>query len=74
MAKYFTLAMRDGPGQPWFADFGDFDRETVVQERIDRHESHPFPQMSDMRIVGTGKSQDDINHAIFRLNHPTAKV
>lgn len=72
--KYFTLVERDKAGEPWSPQFGDYDRTVVAQELIDRSEAHPFPRKADMRIVTSGATQGDINHAIFRLNHPTAKV
>lgn len=63
--KYFTLLVRDGAGRPWGIHFGDFDRETVEDERRDGRD---YYAARDMKIITTGSRQAAINAAVTRLN------
>jgi hypothetical protein len=64
MATYYTLAVReDGV---WGAQFGDYDRETVVDEKIDYHD-HGY-SARDLKIIRTGDNQVDIDARIAAMN------
>ena len=50
--KYYVLFEREADGK-WYAQFGDYVKAVVTQERRDMHESYPFPKMKDLRVVET---------------------
>lgn len=58
---YFTLAQRTG--NAFFPQFGDYDRDTVEQERRDMIASGEG-KARDFRIVRSGDSQADIDAAV----------
>lgn len=65
MKTYYTLAVRDGG--KWAAQFGDYDREVVDQEREDAYLSNPY-KPADLRILRTAPDQMAIDLAINELN------
>jgi hypothetical protein len=65
--QYFTLIEYDG--EAWSPQFGDYRRSVVMQERHDRHDSHPFPMLKDLRVVKTeDDSQAAINNLVKQIN------
>lgn len=49
--RYHLLLERECLGARWSVEFGDYDRKVVTQERIDRHDSWPFPRISNLKVV-----------------------
>ena len=63
---YYTLLMRDNPNEPWRIEFGDWDLETVRDERDERrYNGH---RTFDIKIVKTDGTQNAINHKVDVLN------
>lgn len=54
MAQYHILLTREKPGQPWCIEFGDFDRSTVVAERLSYRDSGY--RASNLRIVAANSA------------------
>lgn len=73
MAKrYYTLAVKpNNEGQQWSPQFGDYDREVVVQEQRDTKDD--WPKGSKFKVLTTGGRQADINAAIDALNRETMR-
>ena len=69
MQKYYTLCVYELEHQKWFNYFGDYDRQTVIDERDDLHENlyHGILKQH-MRIVKTSDQQTDIDAALDILN------
>jgi hypothetical protein len=64
MATYYTLAVReDGV---WGAQFGDYDRDVVVDEKLDYRDRGY--SVRDLKIVRTGDAQTDIDARIAAMN------
>lgn len=66
--KYFTLAVRpnaDG-NRRWSPQFGDYDKATVEQEKLDTKDQ--WPRGTKFKVISTGGRQADINRAIDALN------
>lgn len=61
--SYFTLAGFDG--EQWGVVFGDYDKETVEDERDDVRDAGEYRKL---RILRTGDKQTDIQSAIDHLN------
>lgn len=62
--KYHTLiSKRHGL---WVIEFGDYDKQTVVDEMCDHRDHEP---KLPMRIITTGDRQVDIDTAVKALNH-----
>lgn len=71
MPKYFTLIEYDG--ERWSPQFGDYKRSVVVQERLDRHDSWPFPMLKDLRVVTTDDDrQSSIDALVREINEAEA--
>lgn len=65
---YYTLAERQ-PDGTWAPQFGDYDKDVVVQERRDMlYSGAGRLRGKDLRIVRSGAWQADINAAIAKLN------
>ena len=64
MATYYTLAIREGG--IWGAQFGDYDRDTVVDEKIE-YQDHGY-LARDLKIIRTGNNQADIDARIAAMN------
>jgi hypothetical protein len=60
---YYSLLIKDKKTDPWSIHFGDYDRETVDQEKEDVSEDY-----AKTRIITTGDSQADIYNAVNELN------
>lgn len=56
MRIYHTLLERING--VWLPQFGDHDKAVVRQERVDMHESYPYPKLKDMRIVSHPETQN----------------
>jgi len=63
MKKYYTLAIRES-GQ-WGAQFGDYDRDVVLQEIEDCYSD---VLAKNRKIILTGTSHQAIDAAIAALN------
>lgn len=63
---YYSLLERDGPLSPWRIEFGDFERETVADEREDRRD-HDV-KASNLKIIATGSSASAIAAKVAALN------
>lgn len=64
MTTYYTLAVReDGV---WGPQFGDYDRETVVDEKIN-YQDHGY-SARDLKIIRTADTQAAINEQIAAMN------
>lgn len=68
MATYFTLIEHDGSA--WHAQFGDYDRATVVDEMGDILNSagHVGSRKVNVRIITSGDTQSEIDAAIAAYN------
>lgn len=64
--KYHTLLSRDNADSPWRIEFGDFDRETVEQERAEYRDNGA--KASTLKIITTGAAQKDIESVVATLN------
>lgn len=68
---YYTLLIREDKGGPWMIAFGDYDKETVIEERDDYREH--FHQKQNMKIVTTRTArQSEIDTVLRKLNHERA--
>lgn len=64
---YYSLLTRDGsPGCLWAIEFGDYDLDTVKDERDDYRDRGW--KASELKIITTTDEQADINRAVFELN------
>ena len=71
MQHYYTLAVREG--RRWGVHFGDYDLETVRDERVDLIESGEYKRR-DTHIISTESAdQKVIDAAIARLNGEAQK-
>lgn len=61
--RYYTLAVK--VGNAYFPEFGDYDKDVVIQERQDLIESG---ERASLRIVASNDDQSSINQAISNLN------
>jgi hypothetical protein len=68
---YYTLIERDPETKTWSPQFGDYDRNVVVEEGQSMHDSIGFtvPKGTKFKIIKTSAKQDDINAAVAALNH-----
>lgn len=65
---YYTLAERQ-PDGAWAPQFGDYDKDVVVQERRDMlYSGAGRLRGKDLRIVRSGDSWAEIDAAIAKLN------
>jgi hypothetical protein len=62
--KYYTLATLDDG--VWSPQFGDYDRDAVLEERCNEYEGQR------VKIISTGDAQADIDTGIAALNAPPA--
>lgn len=62
---YFTLAVRVPDGL-WTPQFGDYDRDVVLDEQLDTEED--WPKRSKFKIIRTYDSQADVMMGIAKLN------
>lgn len=60
---YYTLAVQFDKGDTFSVQFGDYDRETVVQEIEDS-----YADAHKVRIVRSGDTTAEINAAVAKLN------
>ena len=61
--RYFILAVRFEASDRYTAQFGDYDREVVAQEREDEYE-----EAYATRIISAPDDQQSIDAAIAKLN------
>lgn len=71
MARYHSLLARDSKAENWSIQFGDFDKECVIQEAEDQKDSGTFKYF---KIITTGVSQKDIDAAVAKLNARPGEV
>lgn len=65
--SYYTLLVRESERDPWAIHFGDYDRDTVEDERyIERH-AGDYAAIN-IRIITTGDTQAEIDAEVDRLN------
>lgn len=67
---YHVLLERDDTGKPWRVQFGDYDRETVEDERRDTQDNG-VPRHC-LKIITTGEGQADIDASVAALNEKPA--
>lgn len=65
MTKYWTLLCREGVDNPWTVQFGDYTRKSVAEEYDEFRRDY---KNSDLKIIMTGDTQDEINKAVVELN------
>jgi hypothetical protein len=64
MCNYYTLLVKyESKDEPWSIAFGDYDKETVHQEKVDAYDD-----AKDTKIICTEDSQSSINEAVELLN------
>lgn len=68
MTKYFTLFVYEQEHQKWFNYFGDYNKQTVIDERDDLNQGYDGILKQHMTIVQTRDDQDAINWALDKLN------
>ena len=67
--NYYTLLIKNPETKKWSVEFGDFDRETVEEERdITWREGEDY-KLKDTKIIKTAESQDEIDKEVTRLNN-----
>ena len=69
MAKrraYFTLLSKGPDDDRWSIEFGDYDRNTVRDERDDMKDGHYCDHR--FRIIETGDTQAELDAAVALLN------
>lgn len=65
--KYYTLCERT-PGQLYAPQFGDYNKQVVIQERADMKESGSFIKGTEFTIICTSGTQAMISEAVNQLN------
>jgi hypothetical protein len=60
---YYSIAVQFEKGDKFSLQFGDYDREVVVQEIEDS-----YADAHKVRIIRSGDTTDQINAAINKLN------
>ena len=60
---YYSIAVQFEKGDKFSVQFGDYDREVVVQEVEDS-----YSDAHKVRIVRSGDTTQEINSAISKLN------
>lgn len=68
MTKYFTLFVYETDHQRWYNYFGDYDKQTVIDERDDLNQGYDGILKQHMTIVQTRDDQSSINWALDKLN------
>jgi hypothetical protein len=66
--KYHTLIVREDDKSPWTIHFGDYDRNTVWEEKEDLHSNGLGYKKKNMKIITTTDAQADIARAVRRIN------
>ena len=64
MSTYYTLAVRENG--IWGAQFGDYDREVVLDEKLDYQDQGYSAR--DLKIIRTGDNQADIDARVAAMN------
>jgi hypothetical protein len=64
--KYFSLLVRSADDRVWAVEFGDFDRDVVLEERAD-YSDHGC-RASDLKIITSDGKQASIDAAVASLN------
>lgn len=65
--RYYTLLERT-PGQLYSPQFGDWNKQVVIQERSDMKESGSFIKGTEFTIITTCGSQHMIREAVDQIN------
>lgn len=66
---YHTLLLREGKGEPWSIEFGDYDRKVVDQEMQDRKEAYDHTRKRKYQIITTGETEAEIRAAVAAINN-----
>ena len=69
--KYHTIVQFNIEAKTWQPQFGDYDRQVVVDERDDMlcgYNCGVMLRKKDLKIITTGPDQADIDAAIAKLN------
>jgi len=71
--KYYTLLERNPETKTWSPQFGDYDRNVVVEEGQSMHDAVGFTiaKGTKFKIIQTSGSQVAINAAVATLNGAT---
>ena len=69
--KYFTLVQFNAIAKTWQPQFGDYDKQVVVDERDDMlcgYNCGVSLRKKDFKIIATTPEQKDIDAAVAALN------
>ena len=66
--NYYTLLIKQNKSNKWRIEFGDFDRETVEEERDITWREGLGCTLKDTKIIKTSESQKEIDAEVKRLN------
>jgi hypothetical protein len=67
MARYFVLCDRAGAGKPWCPQFGDYDRDVVIAERV--HYRDNGIRAGNLKIlVSNSARQSCVNYCVDFAN------
>ena len=70
--RYYTLVIQDPETLRWSPEFGDYDRETVEQERDDQIDSEACTFLTS-RVITTEDTQADIDATVAAMNSKRSK-
>ncbi|WP_051382438.1 hypothetical protein [Bradyrhizobium sp. Tv2a-2] len=65
--KYHSLLVRESKTEPWCIHFGDWELETVKQERDDIVDGEQYAK-GNTKIITTGGTQAHIDAEVAKLN------
>ena len=65
---YYTLLIKGNRSNKWRIEFGDFDRETVEEERDITWREGLGCTLKDTKIIKTSESQKEIDAKVAKLN------
>lgn len=66
--RYYTLCTIESDGK-WHPQFGDYDRETVLDEQAE-YINAGWKRTYETHVIATGDSQEAINKRIAEMNSP----
>lgn len=69
MSKYYTLLILDPETNLYCIEFGDYDRETVMDEGFDREDSD---ESLRWKVIRTDEEQEAIDAEVQRINYKRA--
>jgi hypothetical protein len=75
MAKrYYTLCLLYKGADTWSIHFGDYDKQTVIDERLDVLDGYDADNIAAFKVISTKDDQPSINAAVAKLNSLLKKV